>query len=81
MLFSSGWLAGPVSRGRREDTNRGNASFLGPEKIREIAPRDEARGDLESRQLLEHAIDAGRGGLYLRLTPEPDQQVNAELRR
>jgi hypothetical protein len=34
------------------------------------APRGEARGDSESRQLLEHAIDVGRGGLYLKLTLE-----------
>jgi hypothetical protein len=44
--------------------------FSDPEKIREIARRGEARGDSESRQLLEHAIDVGRGGLYLNLTPE-----------
>jgi hypothetical protein len=27
-------------------------------------------GDSESRQMLEDAIDVGRGGVYLRLTPE-----------
>jgi hypothetical protein len=45
-------------------------TFANPEKIREIAKRGEARGTSEARQLLEHAIDVGRGGVYLRLTPE-----------
>jgi hypothetical protein len=41
-----------------------------PEKIRELARRGEAWGDSESRQMSEHAIENGRGGCYLRLTPE-----------
>jgi hypothetical protein len=45
-------------------------TFSGPEKIRELARRGEAWGDSESRQVLEHAIENGRGGCYLRLTPE-----------
>jgi hypothetical protein len=45
-------------------------TFTDPEKIRELAKRGEAWGDLESRQMLEHAIELGRGGIYLRLTPE-----------
>jgi hypothetical protein len=45
-------------------------TFSDPEKIRELVRRGEAWGDSESRQMLEHAIDVGRGGVYLRLTPE-----------
>jgi hypothetical protein len=45
-------------------------TFTDPEKIRELARRGEAWGDSESRQTLEHAIETGRGGLYLRLTPD-----------
>jgi hypothetical protein len=45
-------------------------TFADPEKIRELARRGEAWGDSESRQMLEHAIEKGRGGVYLRLTPE-----------
>ena len=45
-------------------------TFADPEKIRELARRGEAWGDSESRQMLEHAIETGRGGVYLRLTPE-----------
>jgi hypothetical protein len=45
-------------------------AFTDPEKIRELARRGEAWGDSESRQMLEHAIETGRGGVYLRLTPE-----------
>jgi hypothetical protein len=52
-------------------------TFTDPEKIRELAKRGEAWGDSESRQMLEHAIETGRGGVYLRLTPEQ----YAKLRR
>ena len=52
-------------------------TFTDPEKIRELARKGEAWGDSESRQMLEHAIETGRGGVYLRLTP--DQY--AKLRR
>ena len=44
-------------------------TFSDPEKIRELARRGEAWGTSEARQMLEHAIDQGRGGVYLRLTP------------
>jgi hypothetical protein len=45
-------------------------TFKDPEKIRELARRGEAWGTSEARQMLEHAIETGRGGIYLRLTPE-----------
>jgi hypothetical protein len=45
-------------------------TFADPEKIRELARRGGAWRDSESRQMLEHAIDVGRGGIYLRLTPD-----------
>jgi hypothetical protein len=45
-------------------------TFADPEKIRELARRGEAWGTSEARQMLEGAIEQGRGGVYLRLTPE-----------
>jgi hypothetical protein len=36
-------------------------TFTNPEKIRELARRGEAWGDSASRQMLEHAIETGRG--------------------
>jgi hypothetical protein len=45
-------------------------TFADPQKIRELARRGEAWGNLESKQALEAAIENGRGGIYLRLTPE-----------
>jgi len=45
-------------------------TFYDPEKIRELARRGGAWRDSESRQMLDHAIENGRGGIYLRLTPE-----------
>jgi hypothetical protein len=50
-------------------------TFSDPEKIRELARRGEAWGDSESRQMLEDAIDVGRGEVYLRLTPEQYRKV------
>jgi hypothetical protein len=45
-------------------------TFSDPDKIRELARRGEAWGTSEARQMLEHGIETGRGGVYLRLTPE-----------
>ncbi len=45
-------------------------TFADPEKIRELARRGEALGTSEARQMLEYAIEVGRGGVYLRPTPE-----------
>jgi hypothetical protein len=44
-------------------------TFKDAEKIRELARRGEALGTSEAKQMLEHAIETGRGGMYLRLTP------------
>jgi hypothetical protein len=44
-------------------------TFADADKIRELARRGEALGTLESRQMLEGAIEQGRAGVYLRLTP------------
>jgi hypothetical protein len=44
-------------------------TFTGPEKIRELARRGEAWGTSKARPMLEHVIETGRGGVYLRLTP------------
>jgi hypothetical protein len=52
-------------------------TFTDPEKIRELARRGEAWGTSEARQMLEYGIEVGRGGCYLRLTPEQ----YAKLRR
>jgi hypothetical protein len=45
-------------------------TFKSPGKILELARKGEAWGTLENRQALERAIAAGKGGCYLRLTPE-----------
>jgi hypothetical protein len=44
-------------------------TFQHADKPRELARRGEALGTLEQKQALEDAIEMGRGGLYLRLTP------------
>jgi hypothetical protein len=45
-------------------------TFTDPEKIRELARRGEALGTSEAKQLLEYAIQQGRGTVVLHLTPE-----------
>lgn len=52
-------------------------TFADPDKIRELARRGEAMGTSEARQMLEHAIETGRGGVFLKLTPEQ----HAKLKR
>lgn len=59
--FTEGDLKTPLPR---------TFTFADPEKIRELARRGEAWGTSEAGQMLEHAIEMGRGGMYLRLTPE-----------
>jgi hypothetical protein len=43
-------------------------TFADPEKIRELAKQGDATGTPESSQMLEDSIQAGRGGVYLKLT-------------
>jgi hypothetical protein len=45
-------------------------TFADPDKIVQLAERGDGVPNLESRQMLESGIRAGRGGLFLRLTPE-----------
>jgi hypothetical protein len=45
-------------------------TFRDPEKIREFGPAGGRLGTFEARQMLEQATETGRGGCYLRLTPE-----------
>ncbi len=53
-------------------------TFTDPEKIRELARRGEAWADSESRQMLEGAIEQGRGGVYLRLTPDQYRKLRRQ---
>jgi len=42
-----------------------------------LAGRGDALGTTESKQMLEFAIEVGRGGIYLRLTPEQYKKLRA----
>lgn len=68
-FFRQGWQIQFLEADLKTPLSR-KLTFSDPEKIRELARRGEAWGDLESRQMLEGAIEQGRGGVYLRLTPE-----------
>jgi aromatic ring hydroxylase len=61
-------LGGEIRHGRASLPRK--FTFGDPEKIRGLARRGEAMGTSENRQMLEHSIDTGRGGVYLKLTPE-----------
>ena len=56
-------------------------NFADPEKIRELARRGEAWGNLESKQALEHGIETGRGGVWLNLTLEQYARLKRSPRR
>jgi hypothetical protein len=68
-FLSEGWYVQFLEADARTPLPR-KLTFKDPEKIRELARRGEAWGDSESRQMLESAIENGRGGVYLRLTPD-----------
>jgi hypothetical protein len=63
------WYVSFLEAGLQTELPR-KLTFKAPGKILELARRGEAWANLESRQSLERAIEAGRGGCYLRLTPE-----------
>lgn len=45
-------------------------TFGSADKLRELIARTPTRLDLAAKQALEHAIQGGRGGVYLDLTSE-----------
>jgi hypothetical protein len=67
--FRGGWQVQFLEADLRTPLPR-TLTFSDPDKIRELARRGEAWNDSESRQMLEHAIETGRGGVFLRLTPD-----------
>ena len=44
--------------------------FKSAERVIELVARGGGLGNLESKQMLDHAIEMGRGGVFLSLTPE-----------
>jgi hypothetical protein len=44
--------------------------FKSAEKLIELVARGGGLGNLESKQMLDQAIEMGRGGVFLSLTPE-----------
>ena len=68
-FLRSGWQVQFLESDLRTPLPR-KFTFTDPDKIRELARKGEAWGDSESRQMLEYAIENGRGGVYLRLTPD-----------
>jgi hypothetical protein len=68
-FFKSGWQVQFLEADLKTALPR-KLTFSDPEKIRELAKRGEAWATSEARQMLELAIEQGRGGLYLKLTAE-----------
>jgi hypothetical protein len=52
-------------------------TFKDSDKIRELARRGQALRTSETKQLLEYAIEQGRGGLYLHLTPDQYRKLRS----
>jgi len=51
--------------------------FKSHEKLRELAERGGCTLNLEARQSLDHGIEIGRGGIWLELSEEQYQKLNA----
>jgi hypothetical protein len=61
-------LALPVPRGGLEDTVPKKLTLPDPETLIQLAERGGYNAGLEGRHALEHAIETGRGGVWLALT-------------
>jgi hypothetical protein len=68
-FYRSGWQVQFLEGDMKTALPR-KLTFQHPDKIRELARRGEALGTLDRKQALESAIENGRGGVHLRLTPE-----------
>jgi hypothetical protein len=68
-FLRSGWQVQGLDADLKTPLPR-KLTFSDPEKMRELARRGEAMQTSEARQMLEHAIETGRGGVFLKLTPE-----------
>jgi hypothetical protein len=68
MTCEGGWRCRFLEADLKTSLSR-TFNFAHADKIRELARRGEAWGNLESKRALEHAIETGKGGVYLRLTP------------
>jgi hypothetical protein len=68
-FLRSGWYVSFLESDLKTPLAR-TFNFADPEKIRDLARRGDALGTLEARQMMEQAIETGRGGLYLNLTED-----------
>jgi len=50
-------------------------AFASQDKLLELAERGGATLDLEAREAIRHAIEIGRGGVWLNLTDEQDKRL------
>jgi hypothetical protein len=54
-------------------------TFQTPEKVEELIRRAGGMSDLAAKQAVEHGIEMGRGGVYLRLTGEQYAKLTGRL--
>jgi hypothetical protein len=54
--------------------------FADRDKVRELAERGGAKFNLEQEQALSHAIEIGRGGVWLNLTDEQYRRLKQDHR-
>jgi hypothetical protein len=55
--------------------------FADDDKIVELVKRSGGLTNLESKQALERGIDSGRGGVFLKVTPEQYAKLQQQSRR
>lgn len=68
-FLSHGWVCGFLEEDLKTSAGR-RRTFATSEKVRELIQRTETKMDLAARQALDHAIEKGRGGVFLNLTDE-----------
>jgi hypothetical protein len=75
-FLRDGWQVSFLEADARTPRPR-SFTFADPDKIRELARRGEALQTSEAKQMLEYAIENGRGGIVLHLTPEQYRKLRS----
>jgi hypothetical protein len=76
-VLRSGWFVSFLEADLRTALPR-TFDFADAEKVRDLARRGGAVGTQEGRQMLEQAIESGRGGLYLNLTEDQYRNLSTQ---
>jgi len=79
-MYRDGWFCQFLEEDLRTPLPR-KVKLRDTQRLRELAARGGCDLNLEARQSLDHAIDIGRGGVWLELADEQYQKLKLESRK